>query len=291
MADISQIQLPNNAKYNLNVPFVEGTGTTAGTWLGTLNGLTEYYDGLMILYKINIKGASTTTLNLNSLGAKTCYIYGTTKLTTHYPVNSIILLVYSANQNGGCWMCASNYYYTYFNMTASELIAGTATTGRTVRADYLKQGIEEIIIDKSVASQIKYANSESGLDSTDVQGAIDDIASELSPIGSVSSASWTASTSTAISTALTNYLSLAKGTYLVIVAYPVLANNDLFVSSIDGENISKWGGSYINMQSQQNTIRIVRANEDTQIRVLSAQSFSQSFSYLDRGGIFAIRIK
>lgn len=291
MADISQIKLPNKTQYNINVPLVEGTGTVAGTWLGILDGLTEYYDGLMILYKINIKGASTTTLNLNSLGAKTCYIYGTVKLTTDYPVNSIILLVYSADQNGGCWTCASNYYYTYFNMTASELATGTATFARTVRADYLKQGIEKIIWENLIASQIIYDNSESGLDSTKVQGAIDDIASELSPIGSVSSASWTASTSTAISVVLTNYLPLAKGTYLVIVAYPVLANNDLFLSYLDGENISKWGGSYINMQSQQNTIRIVRANADTQIRVLSGQSFSQNFSYLDRGGIFAIRIK
>ena len=149
MASISQIQLPNNTKYNLNVPVVEGTGTTAGTWLGTLDGLTEYYDGLMILYKINVAGASTTTLNLNSLGAKTCYMYGTTKLTTHYVVNSIILLVYSASQNDGCWMCASNYWKntTYSAMSVSELTTGTATTSRTVRADYLRQGIEEIIGD------------------------------------------------------------------------------------------------------------------------------------------------
>jgi hypothetical protein len=178
MADISQIKLPNNTKYNINVPLVEGTGTTAGTWLGTLDGLTEYYDGLMILYKINIKGASTTTLNLNSLGAKTCYIYGTIKLTTDYTVNSIILLVYSANQNGGCWTCASNYYYTYFNMTASELVTGTATSAKTVRADYLKQGIEEIIGENLLATEIAMSSS----DSTSVADKLDELSIALNKV-------------------------------------------------------------------------------------------------------------
>ena len=95
--------------YNLSVPFVVGTGSTAGTWLGSLDGLTEYYDGLLILYKPSVKGASTTTLNINSLGAKTCYLTNTTKLTTHYPANQPILLSYSTSQNSGCWMAIDNY--------------------------------------------------------------------------------------------------------------------------------------------------------------------------------------
>ena len=147
MGSISQIQLPNNTKYNLNVPFIVGTGTVAGTWLGTLDGLTEYYDGLMILYKPAIKGASTTTLNINDLGAKTCYINNTTKVTTNFPANQPILLTYSASQNSGCWMCVDNYYASYSAMSVSELTTGTATTSRVVRADHMKQGIEEIIED------------------------------------------------------------------------------------------------------------------------------------------------
>jgi hypothetical protein len=135
-----------------------------------------------------------------------------------------------------------------------------------------------------------YDNSDSGLEATKVQGAIDEVAGVLGAIGTVSSANWIASTSTAGNTQLTDYLSLIKGTYLVIVAYPVLGNNDMFISSIDGANISKWGASFINMQSQQSAVNIVRANADTQIRILSMQSFSQSFSYLDRGGLFAIRL-
>lgn len=93
-----------------SVPFVVGTGTTAGTWLGSIDGLTAYYDGLLFLYKPSVAGASTTTLNLNNLGAKTCYANGSTKLTTHYPANQPILLTYSASTNSGCFVAIDNYW-------------------------------------------------------------------------------------------------------------------------------------------------------------------------------------
>ena len=94
MAQLTHIVYPDGST-SVSIPFVVGTGTTAGKWLGTLEGLTEYYDGLLFLYKSPVAGASTTTLDLNGLGAKTCYANSTTKLTTHYPANQPILLVYS----------------------------------------------------------------------------------------------------------------------------------------------------------------------------------------------------
>lgn len=100
-----------NPGWRESIPFIIGTGTTAGKWLGTLDNLTEYYDGLLILYKPSVAGASTTTLKLNDLEAKTVYINSTTKLTTHFPAHQPILLVYSASQNsGGCWMALDNYW-------------------------------------------------------------------------------------------------------------------------------------------------------------------------------------
>lgn len=75
------------------------TDTTAGTWTGTDDTITEYYDGLTIVYVPHIAGASTTTLNINNLGAKTCYFTNTSKLTTHFSVNTPILLTYY----GGYW--------------------------------------------------------------------------------------------------------------------------------------------------------------------------------------------
>ena len=105
----------NHAKINEGIFYVEGTGTTAGTWLGNNDRITEYYDGLTILYKINVAGASTTTLNINGLGAKTVYRYSSTKVTTHYGVNSIIVLSYMADLNSGCWMVLNSYDSTDVN--------------------------------------------------------------------------------------------------------------------------------------------------------------------------------
>jgi hypothetical protein len=84
--------------------FINGAGTVAGTWLATDPDITSYYDGLVVWYRIGVAGASTTTLNINGLGAKTVYRYNTAKLTTHWPVNSVIPLVYVAALNGGSFI-------------------------------------------------------------------------------------------------------------------------------------------------------------------------------------------
>ena len=106
MADISQVKLKSGSSvvtYNIkdaearkraDVFYVEGpsTDTTAGTWTGSIDGVSEYYNGLTVLYVPKVAGASTTTLNINGIGALTCYYTGTSKLTTHYPVGTPILL-------------------------------------------------------------------------------------------------------------------------------------------------------------------------------------------------------
>lgn len=88
--------------------YVVGTGT-AGVWAGTIDGLTEYYHGLVVLYRTPAAGASTTTLNINGLGAKTIYRYSTAKLTTHYTTNAVIPLVYDSTLNGGCFIVNADY--------------------------------------------------------------------------------------------------------------------------------------------------------------------------------------
>lgn len=94
----SDLGVPTDyAKKAEGVYFVDGTdNTTAGTWEGTNDRITEYYDGLTVNFKIGIAGASTTTLNINGLGAKTCYLRGTTKVTTHYAVGTMVLFTYNA---------------------------------------------------------------------------------------------------------------------------------------------------------------------------------------------------
>ena len=66
------------------IPYIEGptTDTTAGHWTGTYEGITALEEGLTIIYVPHVAGATTTTLNINGLGAKTCYWTGTSKMTT-----------------------------------------------------------------------------------------------------------------------------------------------------------------------------------------------------------------
>ena len=98
MADATYASKANGIYY-----IVGNTTGTEGTWTGTCDDITEYYDGLTIAYKVGIAGASTTTLNINGLGAKTLYLRGTTKLTTQYAANTVIIAVYTTVSSTGRW--------------------------------------------------------------------------------------------------------------------------------------------------------------------------------------------
>ena len=118
--------------------FIEGSGTTdstakTSTWTGTSDRITEYYDGLTLRYKIGVAGQTTTTLNINGLGAKPIYLYNTTKLTTQFPVNSIINLIYHTGLNSGCWMCSD---YDSNTNTQQRVYVTTTNTEYPITARY-----------------------------------------------------------------------------------------------------------------------------------------------------------
>ena len=102
-----QDTLNSKANKNAGVFYIEGTGDTAGTWLGSHSDIGSYYSGLMIAYKVGIAGADATTLNINNLGAKTVKMNASTAVTTHYGVNSVLFLVYTVDSDGvGYWKLA-----------------------------------------------------------------------------------------------------------------------------------------------------------------------------------------
>lgn len=125
------------APHRAGIYFVKdtaGASTTAGTWKAQCSDITEYYDGLTIALQVPIAGASTTTLNINDLGGKTVYRYSTTKVTTQYAVDTVIILVYSATKNA--WYTTdydSNTYVTqaYSTSNANYPILLTKTSGIT----------------------------------------------------------------------------------------------------------------------------------------------------------------
>lgn len=109
-----------------NTYYIEGTGTTAGVWLGSHSDIKEYYNGLTILYKIGIAGIggdNPTTLNINDLGATPLYLRGTTRVTTHYAVNTVIQLVYTTVDGAGRW-----YTGDYDTNTTNSAASGNTSS-------------------------------------------------------------------------------------------------------------------------------------------------------------------
>ena len=91
------------------IHYIEGTGSTAGTWLGTHADITEYFAGLTLAYKIGVAGASTTKLNINNLGAVTVVKNATTAISTNFVVGSILFLVYTVDSDGTAYWKAHDY--------------------------------------------------------------------------------------------------------------------------------------------------------------------------------------
>lgn len=138
--------------------YVAGTGTTAGIWLGSHSRISEYYDGLTIAYKIPIAGASTTTLNINGLGARTVR-RNASNLTTHLPVNTVVVLTYTTIGSTGYWVWA-DYSQSYSLITQSAINTGTETTSRTINASllrtnfYLKSETDALLDEKTTQAWV-----------------------------------------------------------------------------------------------------------------------------------------
>ena len=93
--------LANNTR---SVEFIKGTQTAAtGSWTG-VTADSSLYDGKTILYFLPYAGSGNASLNLTLAGGTTTgaievWATGSTRCTTHYGVNSTILLTYIASLN------------------------------------------------------------------------------------------------------------------------------------------------------------------------------------------------
>ena len=108
---------------------LEDNGTaTVGVWLAKTDLITEYSDGQLFLYKTTLNGSSTgTTLDINGLGAKAIYRYGTTKLTTHYVAGSQLLLAYNSTKGG--FMVVNDYDSNSYAYVRQYSAKNAATSG------------------------------------------------------------------------------------------------------------------------------------------------------------------
>lgn len=131
-----------------SVEYIVGTQTEAtGSWTGVTKD-SALYTGKTIAYKLPYAGSGNATLNLTlsgggTTGAKAVYSM-TTRVTTHYPANSIIQMTY----NGTDWRTTGWYNTDTVNrtrlqnvikaaaaITDGKIICGTASGYRDVAAN------------------------------------------------------------------------------------------------------------------------------------------------------------
>lgn len=91
------------ASVEAEIPYIVGNSAEAGVWTGTCDKITEYREGLTILYKTNVAGVSGgSTLNINNLGAVAVCRNASTAVTTIYPAGTVLMLTYSSDK----WLTA-----------------------------------------------------------------------------------------------------------------------------------------------------------------------------------------
>lgn len=179
LGTIKSVTLTNGDTATFKIPMYTGTGTAgqAGSsskaYIPALWKFNIGYTpvaGDMILIKIPVAGISSGVWISVDNGV-TYYPIATvnkSRLTTQYPVNSMLLLMYEPNATtttygtdtsgaaagasaadlvSNRWTVINGYdaNTTYAAMTSANMIAGTETTGRLIRADYLKTGLQGII--------------------------------------------------------------------------------------------------------------------------------------------------
>ena len=157
MADISQIKLPDNNTYNFKdtvargVKMYYGICTTAAATAAKVVTVSADQDfkltvGALVMVKFTISNsASSVTLNVNSTGAKSIYynnaVYTGTSTSVCGYANAHFVYMY----DGTNWVWVghgSDSNTTYSAMSVAEGQTGTATSARSMRADYLKQIIQ-----------------------------------------------------------------------------------------------------------------------------------------------------
>lgn len=115
-------QLENDSKYISHCShfFAKGDGEVTIAWHCTIPEITEYYEGMTILFYINMAGGTGTTLQVNELDPIPCYFNATTALTTHYAVGCIIPLTYIVENEVAKFKIADYNKDTTYNVVANE---------------------------------------------------------------------------------------------------------------------------------------------------------------------------
>ena len=117
--------------------YIEGThGTTAtGTWTGVSKKIMSLTKGTVIFFKMTSAGSGNATLNLTladgtTTGAKEVWYNANARMTTHFPQNTVLHLVY----DGSKWINTAIQNTNNFDrlIYGSQITAGEALTANTL---------------------------------------------------------------------------------------------------------------------------------------------------------------
>lgn len=105
-------------------------------------------------------------------------------------------------------------------------------------------------------------------------------------IGTVYTATWKASSSSANATQLTNKLTLPAGTYIIIAKMPYISVAPFTVDL----NINSGADRDVNLYLGQMGTWVKEFSQTTDVWLISHTGGSCNFTYTERGGISAVRV-
>jgi hypothetical protein len=89
----------------------------------------------MVAYKIDSAGSTTTTLNINNLGAVPVVRNASTAISTVYPVDSVAIFIYTVDGTTAYWKAADyDKNTTYTNVALGHGKTGACSTAAATTA-------------------------------------------------------------------------------------------------------------------------------------------------------------
>lgn len=160
MANISQINLPNNTSYDIVSRQTRGlfrgvidSTSTSTAFTATVPGITELYDGLMVVLKNSVvASASGVKLNINGLGEKALFTSNrNATVTTHWTKNTECLLYYDATNSR--WVMYQGYYVNTIGEYGGGILAGSRSIFKYALALKITQDRwESVVLSSSTAT-------------------------------------------------------------------------------------------------------------------------------------------
>lgn len=172
----------------------------------------------------------------------------------------------------------------YFGDNAVEL---TQAQYDALPSSKLTDGVDYYITDAQAGAPLATEIAMSTSDNTSVASKLNNIDLALGSIGTITNAAWIATQSSGNGIKLTNAIVLDKGVYILEVQAPNADNSIAFIS----RNADTYSELQVGILSSLTSCTVfLELVETIRIEVVSAQSSTVNFTYINRGYLRAIKI-